>query len=158
MALGGFDFLAAEKDTSKKIEELAQVLERVATIFLNGVGSLEKQLEEMRNRIAKVETQVDTLLRMGGTTKVPMSPSAGPISGPEDVEPTTPPSPGLPPPSPPAEPGAAPGVGVPPPTPTSPMGAAASGGLGIRAQMQGELRSFLARRRAALEASLEKDK
>jgi len=32
---------------------------------------------------------------------------------------------------------------------------AATGGMGIRAQMQGELQSFLARRRATLEASLE---
>ena len=39
-----------------------------------------------------------------------------------------------------------------PQAPTSPMGA--TGGFGIRAQMQGELRGFLARRRAALEAAM----
>jgi hypothetical protein len=37
------------------------------------------------------------------------------------------------------------------------MGAAASGGLGIRAQMQGELQSFLQRRRAALESMMENE-
>jgi hypothetical protein len=37
------------------------------------------------------------------------------------------------------------------------MGAVASGGLGIRAQMQGELQSFLARRRAALESMMENE-
>ena len=65
MAFGGFDFLQAEKDTSKKVEELAQVLENVATIFLNGVGALEKQLQEMRNRLDRMETQIDTMVRMG---------------------------------------------------------------------------------------------
>ncbi len=154
MALGGFDFLAAEKDTSKKIEELAQVLERVATIFLNGVGSLEKQMDELRNRLTTIETQVDTVLRMGGPKGAPISdPTAKPMEAPMDAPP---PSPGMPPS--PAGPGSPPGLAAPPPqTPTSPMGVAASGGIGIRAQMQGELQSFLARRRAALESMMENE-
>ena len=132
---------------SKKVEELAQVLENVATIFLNGVGALEKQLEEMRSRLSKIETQVDTVLRMGGPTAAPdIEVGDAPLKAPS--------SPGLPPPPTPAGPDSPPGIAAPPPkTPTSPM--AATGGLGIRAQMQGELQSFLARRRAALEASLE---
>jgi hypothetical protein len=150
MAFGGFDFLQAEKDTSKKVEELAQVLENVATIFLNGVGALEKQLQEMRNRLDKMETQIDTMVRMGGagaplttTPKAPATPGDLPPS------PPTPASPGMAPPS--------PGLAAPPPkTPTSPMGAAQSG-MGIRAQMQGELQSFLARRRAALEESMREE-
>lgn len=147
MAFGGFDFLAEEKDMSKKVEELAQVLENVATIFLNGVGALEKQLEEMRGRLSKIETQVDTVLRIGGPTATP-----GIDVG--DAPLTAPYSPAMPPPPSPAGPGSPPGLAAPPPsTPTSPM--AATGGIGIRAQMQGELQSFLARRRAALEASLE---
>jgi hypothetical protein len=148
MAFGGFDFLAAEKDMSKKVEELAQVLERVATIFLNGVGALEKQLDEMRTRLSKIETQVDTVLRIGGTRTT--APSVG---APDTVEtPSTPPSPRMPPQSP-AGPTAPPGMATPPPgTPTSPM--AATGGIGIRAQMQGELQSFLQRRRAQLETAL----
>lgn len=149
MALGGFDFIAEEKDAAKKIEELAQVLERVATIFLNGVGSLEKQLNEMRTRLSRVETQVDTLLKMGGTRahSAPATIADAPVPST-----SAPPSPGIaPPPSPGVPP--TPGMAAPPPqTPTSPM--AATGGIGIRAQMQGELQSFLARRRAALEASL----
>jgi hypothetical protein len=150
MALGGFDFIAEEKDAAKKIEELAQVLERVATIFLNGVGSLEKQLTEMRTRLSTVETQVDTLLKMGGAR----APSAPAVKADTPAAPAAAPtSPGLPPPPPSPTAPAAPGMAAPPPqTPTSPM--AATGGLGIRAQMQGELQSFLARRRAALEASL----
>lgn len=153
MALGGFDFLAAEKDTTKKIEELAKVLERVATIFLNGVGSLENQMEELRTRLSKIETQVDTVLRMGGSTGVP-TPTSTSASQPPPVATST--SPGLPPA--PTTPGSPPGVAAPPPqAPTSPMGAAASGGLGIRAQMQGELQSFLARRRAALESMMENE-
>ncbi len=149
MALGGFDFIAEEKDAAKKIEELAQVLERVATIFLNGVGSLEKQLNEMRTRLSRVETQVDTLLKMGGTR----APSAPSTIADAPLPASTPPSPGIAPPLSPGAPATAPGMAAPPPqTPTSPM--AATGGIGIRAQMQGELQSFLARRRAALEASL----
>ena len=150
MALGGFDFIAEEKDAAKKIEELAQVLERVATIFLNGVGSLEKQLNEMRTRLSRVETQVDTLLKMGGTH----APSAQATIADAPTPPaSTPPGPGIAPPPSPGAPATAPGMTAPPPqTPTSPM--AATGGLGIRAQMQGELQSFLTRRRAALEASL----
>ena len=154
MALGGFDFIAEEKDAAKKIEELAQVLERVATIFLNGVGSLEKQLNEMRTRLSTVETQVDTLLKMGGA-RAPSAPAT--IADAPTPPASAPPGPGI---SPPPSPGAlppAPGMAAPPPqTPTSPM--AATGGMGIRAQMQGELQSFLARRRAALEASLEDEK
>ena len=153
MALGGFDFLAAEKDTTKKIEELANVLERVATIFLNGVGSLEKQMDELRNRLTTIETQVDTVLRMGGPKGAPTPAST---SAPPPTPTATPTSPGMPPA--PAGPGSPPGLAAPPPqTPTSPMGAAASGGLGIRAQMQGELQSFLARRRAALETMMENE-
>jgi hypothetical protein len=153
MALGGFDFLAAEKDTSKKIEELAQVLERVATIFLNGVGSLEKQLDDMRSRLARLETQVDTVLRMGGPTT---SPTSTPTTGPRTAPIEAPTSPGVPPS--PAGPSPPPSLAAPPPqTPTSPMGVAASGGVGIRAQMQGELQSFLARRRAALESMMENE-
>ncbi|MFX1508936.1 MAG: hypothetical protein ACFFBR_01390 [Promethearchaeota archaeon] len=153
MAFGGFDFLAAEKDTTKKIEELAKVLERVATIFLNGVGSLEKQMEELRTRLSKIETQVDTVLRMGGPKgTAPSAPSLSTPPTPAD----TPASPGLPPA--PSGPSSSPGLAAPPPqTPTSPMGAAASGGFGIRAQMQGELQSFLARRRAALESMMENE-
>ena len=153
MAFGGFDFLQAEKDTSKKVEELAQVLENVATIFLNGVGALEKQLQEMRNRLDRMETQIDTMVRMGGgrapstpasaAEKAPTSPGALPPS------PPMPTSPGMPPPS----PGLAASA---PQTPTSPMGAAQSA-MGIRAQMQGELQSFLARRRAALEEALREE-
>lgn len=146
MALGGFDFLAAEKDTTKKIEELAKVLERVATIFLNGVGSLEKQMDELRNRLTTIETQVDTVLRMGGPKDAPASAGAPPPS--PSAAPTSPSMPLSP-----AGPSSPPGLAAPPPqTPTSPMGAAASGGIGIRAQMQGELQSFLTRRRAALES------
>jgi hypothetical protein len=152
MAFGGFDFLQAEKDTSKKVEELAQVLENVATIFLNGVGALEKQLEEMRNCLNRMETQIDTMVRMGGSRapsaatpsapKAPTSPAGSPPSPPMPASPGMPPSPGL---------------AVPPPqAPTSPMGAAQSG-MGIRAQMQGELQSFLARRRAALEESMREE-
>ncbi|MFX1576379.1 MAG: hypothetical protein ACFFCF_04325 [Promethearchaeota archaeon] len=153
MALGGFDFLAAEKDTTKKIEELANVLERVATIFLNGVGSLEKQMDELRNRLAIIETQVDTVLRMGGPKTAPTTPSAA-TPPPSPME--APRSPGMP--QSPAGPSSPPGIAAPPPqAPTSPMGAAASGGLGIRAQMQGELQSFLARRRAALESMMENE-
>jgi len=153
MALGGFDFLAAEKDTTKKIEELAKVLERVATIFLNGVGSLEKQMDDLRARLAKLETQVDTVLRLGGTKSVPTpTPATAPTSTPVDASY----SPGMPPS--PTGPSSPPGLAAPPPqTPTSPMGAAASGGFGIRAQMQGELQSFLARRRAALESMMENE-
>lgn len=153
MALGGFDFLAAEKDTTKKIEELANVLERVATIFLNGVGSLEKQMDELRNRLTKIETQVDTVLRMGGPKTTPTTSSAvTPSPSPAEA----PPSPGMPPS--PAGPSSPPGIAAPPPqAPTSPMGAAASSGFGIRAQMQGELQSFLARRRAALESMMENE-
>ncbi len=153
MALGGFDFLAAEKDTTKKIEELANVLERVATIFFNVVGSLEKQMDELRNRVSKIETQVDTVLRMGGPKGI--APSAPSLASP--AQPTgAQVSPGMPPAPP--EPSSSPGLAAPPPqTPTSPMGAAASGGLGIRAQMQGELQSFLARRRAALESMMENE-
>ena len=150
MAFGGFDFLAAEKDMSKKVEELAHVLERVATIFLNGVGALEKQLDEMRTRLSKIETQVDTVLRIGGTSAT--APTARTPDAAEAPLPP-PPSPGMPPGSP-AGPSAPPGMAAPPPrTPTSPM--AATGGIGIRAQMQGELQSFLARRRAQIEAALE---
>jgi hypothetical protein len=153
MALGGFDFLAAEKDTTKKIEELAKVLERVATIFLNGVGSLEKQMDELRTRLSKIETQVDTVLRMGGPKGTPTpSSTATPQSPPVAASS----SPGMPPSPTPSE--SSPGPATPPPqTPTSPMGAAASGGLGIRAQMQGELQSFLQRRRAALESMMENE-
>ena len=151
MALGGFDFIAEEKDAAKKIEELAQVLERVATIFLNGVGSLEKQLSEVRARLSTVETQVDTLLKMGGT-RAPSAPAT--MADAPTPPASAPPSPGIAPPPSPGTPPSAPGLAAPPPqTPTSPM--AATGGIGIRAQMQGELQSFLARRRAALEASLE---
>ncbi len=153
MALGGFDFLAAEKDTSKKIEELAQVLERVATIFLNGVGSLEKQIDDLRNRLSIIETQVDTVLRMGGPKGAPTVTAATSVGEPPKAGPT--PSPGMPPSQ--ASPGSSPGLAAPPQAPTSPMGAAASGGLGIRAQMQGELQSFLARRRAALESMMENE-
>ncbi|MFX1299517.1 MAG: hypothetical protein ACFFAL_10530 [Promethearchaeota archaeon] len=150
MALGGFDFIAEEKDAAKKIEELAQVLERVATIFLNGVGSLEKQLNEMRTRLSRVETQVDTLLKMGGA-RAPSAPAT--IADAPTPPASAPPGPGIAPPPSPGAPAIAPGMAAPPPqTPTSPM--AATGGLGIRAQMQGELQSFLTRRRAALEASL----
>ncbi len=154
MAFGGFDFLAAEKDTTKKIEELAQVLERVATIFLNGVGSLEEQMDELRNRLTKLETQVDTVLRIGGSKDAPIpTPAPGSKEAPIDAPP---PSPGMSPS--PAGPSSPPGLAAPPPqTPTSPMGAAASGGLGIRAQMQGELQSFLARRRATLESMMENE-
>ena len=153
MAFGGFDFLQAEKDTSKKVEELAQVLENVATIFLNGVGALEKQLEEMRNRLDRMETQIDTMVRMGGARAPSAAASASPKApaAPGDLPPSppTPASPGMAPPS--------PGLAAPPPqTPTSPMGAAQSG-MGIRAQMQGELQSFLARRRAALEESMREE-
>ncbi len=148
MALGGFDFLAAEKDTTKKIEELAKVLERVATIFLNGVGSLEKQMDELRNRLTTIETQVDTVLRMGGPKDAPAPASAGAPPPSPSAAPTSPSMPLSP-----AGPSSPPGLAAPPPqTPTSPMGAAASGGIGIRAQMQGELQSFLTRRRAALES------
>ncbi len=151
MSFGGFDFLAAEKDMSKKVEELAQVLENVATIFLNGVGALEKQIEEMRYRLGRVETQVDTLLRMGGP-KATIATGAG-----QDLSDTplkAHPSPGLALPPSPVTQNSPPGVAAPPPhAPTSPLGT--SDGIGIRAQMQGELQSFLARRRAALEASLE---
>jgi hypothetical protein len=151
MALGGFDFIAEEKDAAKKIEELAQVLERVATIFLNGVGSLEKQLHEVRTRLSTLETQVDTLLKMGGT-RAPSAPATMADASPALAAP--PPSPGMAPPPGPGAPATAPGLAAPPPqTPTSPM--AATGGIGIRAQMQGELQTFLARRRAALEASLD---
>lgn len=151
MSFGGFDFLAAEKDMSKKVEELAQVLENVATIFLNGVGALEKQIEEMRYRLGRVETQVDTLLRMGGP-KAAIATSAG--HDPSSAPLTSHQSPGLPLPPSPAAPNSPPGLAGPPPNaPASPLGA--PDGIGIRAQMQGELQSFLARRRAALEASLE---
>ncbi len=153
MALGGFDFLAAEKDTTKKIEELANVLERVATIFLNGVGSLEKQMDDFRTRLAKLETQVDTVLRMGGAKGAP-TPSSTAAPQPPPVTASS--SPGMP--QSPSLTGASPGLAAPPPqTPTSPMGAAASGGLGIRAQMQGELQSFLERRRAALESMMDEE-
>ena len=153
MAFGGFDFLQAEKDTSKKVEELAQVLENVATIFLNGVGALEKQLQEMRNRLDRMETQIDTMVRMGGGRAPSAATSAGdkvPVSpGVLPPGPPTPASPGMPPTS--------PSLAAPPPqTPTSPMGAAQST-MGIRAQMQGELQSFLARRRAALEESMREE-
>lgn len=154
MALGGFDFLAAEKDTAKKIEELAQVLERVATIFLNGVGSLEKQMDDLRNRLATLETQVDTVLRMGGPKGAPTA--APTVKSMEATADAPPPATGMPPS--PAGPSSPPGLAAPPPqTPTSPMGAAAAGGIGIRAQMQGELQSFLARRRAALESQMENE-
>lgn len=148
MGLEGFDFLAAEKDTSKKIEELASVLENVATIFLNGVGSLEKQLEEIRGRIAKVETQVETLLRVGGTRVAPA------VAEDEGVA-SSAPSPALSTPPTPSGVGSLGPASPPPRTPTSPLGA--TSGIGIKAQMQGELKSFLARRRAALEARLESE-
>lgn len=144
MGIQGFDFLAAEKDMSKKVEELASVLENVATIFLNGVGSLEKQLEGIRSRLSKVETQVDTMLRVGGG-KVAPSP-AGKV---EDVVAT---SPGVTPPPPVGSSPPTSVTGGPPHAPTSPLGA--TSGIGIKAQMQGELRGFLARRRVALEARM----
>ena len=144
MAFGGFDFLTAEKDISKKVEELASVVENVATIFLNGVGSLEKQLEDLKGRLSKVETQMDTVLRIGGS-QTATSPGMEAEPSEVAVRPTAP-APGAPQPP--------PGIAGPPPrAPTSPLGA--TSGLGIKAQMQGELKSFLARRRAALEASMQ---
>ncbi|MFW9831061.1 MAG: hypothetical protein ACFFD8_04740 [Candidatus Thorarchaeota archaeon] len=136
---------------SKKVEELAQVLENVATIFLNGVGALEKQLEDMRRRLSKIETQVDTVLRMGGPATT-LKGAPGIVTSETPIQ--SPHSPGIPPPSSPMDSTAPPGLAGPPPqTPPSPTGD--TGGIGIRAQMQGELQSFLARRRAALEASLD---
>lgn len=149
MAFGGFDFLQAEKDTSKKVEELAQVLENVATIFLNGVGALEKQLQDMRTRLDRVETQIDTMVRMGGAraASAPISASTKASEGSGvPPSPSMPPSPGFTP----TSPGLA---AAPPQAPQSPMGATPSA-IGIRAQMQGELQSFLARRRAAIEESM----
>jgi hypothetical protein len=145
VVLEGFDFITVEKDASKKVEELASVVENVATIFLNGIGSLERMLDEMRGRLSKVETQVETLLRVGvvrpaGGTAGAAAPSES-VEGVATLGPRAPPAPAGPRlPAGPAE----------PPAPTSPMGAAS--GLGIQAQIQGELRSFLEKRRAVVES------
>jgi hypothetical protein len=145
VVLEGFDFITAEKDASKKVEELASVVENVATIFLNGIGSLERMLDDMRGRLSKVETQVETLLRVGVTRSA--AGATGPAAPGESAEavatlgpraPVMPAGPRLP--AGPAE----------PPLPSSPMGA--TSGLGIQAQIQGELRSFLEKRRAVVES------
>ncbi len=160
--LEGFDFLSAEKDMEKKIEELANVVERVATIFLNGVGSLEEQIKGLSqqlsvlgSRISKAETQVETVLRMGvsrpaakgqtsPTAPGPASPS-GPMPTTDAASPdhTTPPGPRTAPKL----------TEVEQRTPTSPMG----GQVSVQAEMRGELKSFLARRRAALEARMKEE-
>jgi hypothetical protein len=146
VVLEGFDFLTVEKDASKKVEELASVVENVATIFLNGIGSLERMLDEMRGRLSKVETQVETLLRVGVVRSAPGTAGTGGPSEPSEAvvtlgprAPAAPTGPRLP--SGPSE----------PPAPTSPLGA--TSGLGIQAQIQGELRSFLEKRRAVVESS-----
>lgn len=136
MAFEGFDFLSAEEDMSKKVEELAKVLENVANIFLNGIGSLEKLLDTLQSRLTKVETQMETLLRLGVTS------GSGKVIDSETVAASSP--------KPSHEAMLKPDIAAPPPkTPTSPM--AATSGMGIQAQIQSELRSFLARRRAAIE-------
>ncbi len=136
MTLEGFDFLSAEEDMSKKVEELAKVLQNVANIFLNGIGSLEELLDRLQGRLTKVETQMETLLRLGvtsGSGKVIDSETVTASSSELSQEAVLKPDLATPPPK----------------TPTSPMGA--SSGMGIQAQIQSELRSFLARRRAAIE-------
>jgi len=136
MAFEGFDFLSAEEDMSKKVEELASILENVAKIFLNGIGSLEKLLDRLQGRLTKVETQMETLLKLGVTS------GSGKVI---DSEAVTSSSPKLS-----QETMLRAEIASPPPkTPTSPMGA--TSGMGIQAQIQSELRSFLARRRAAIE-------
>jgi hypothetical protein len=145
VVLEGFDFLTVEKDASKKVEELASVVENVATIFLNGIGSLERMLDEMRGRLSKVETQVETLLRVGGVRGAAGTAGAAALS--ESVEAVATLGP--------RAPAASAGPRLPtgpaePPAPTSPMGAASA--LGIQAQIQGELRSFLEKRRAVVES------
>lgn len=146
VVLEGFDFITVEKDASKKVEELASVVENVATIFLNGIGSLERMLEEMRGRLSKVETQVETLLRVGVVRPAAGAPgAAAPGESAEAVATLGPRAPTMP---------AGPRLPAGPaelPAPTSPMGAAS--GLGIQAQIQGELRSFLDKRRAVVESS-----
>jgi hypothetical protein len=145
VVLEGFDFITVEKDASKKVEELASVVENVATIFLNGIGSLERMLDEMRTRLSKVETQVETLLRVGVVRAAPGAAGPGGLSEPsEAVVAPSPRAPALP-----AGPRLPPGPSE-PAAPTSPLGAAS--GLGIQAQIQGELRSFLEKRRAVVES------
>ena len=153
--LEGFDFISAEKDMEKKIEELANVVERVATIFLNGVGSLEEQikglsqqLSSLDSRISKAETQVETVLRMGVSRSAPVSAGPDAPSSPDSTGPLPPPTPTRPGPQP------APKLTeVEQRTPTSPM----SSGLSVQAEMRGELKGFLARRRAALEARMKEE-
>ncbi len=142
MAFEGFDFLSAEEDMSKKVEELAKILENVANIFLSGIGSLEKLLDKLQSRLTKVETQMDTMLRLGVTS------GSGKVIDSEAVTASSP-EPGT-------EPAPTPGLAGPSPkTPTSPM--SQGGGMGIQAQIQSELRSFLARRRAAIESREESE-
>jgi hypothetical protein len=152
--LEGFDFISAEKDMEKKIEELANVVERVATIFLNGVGSLEEQIKGLSqqlsvldSRITKAETQVETVLRMGSSR----SPASSPASPDTPTGPTGPkPPPTVDGPGPRTAPTL---TEVEQRTPTSPM----SSGLSVQAEMRGELKGFLARRRAALEARMKQE-
>ena len=145
VVLEGFDFITAEKDASKKVEELASVVENVATIFLNGIGSLERMLDDMRGRLSKVETQMDTLLRVGGARPTSGTTAVtAPAESAEAAATLGPRAPAMPP---------APRVHAgpaEPPAPTSPMGA--TSGLGIQAQIQTELRSFLEKRRAVVES------
>lgn len=136
MALEGFDFLSAEEDMSKKVEELAKILENVANIFLNGIGSLEGVLDKLQGRLTKVETQMETLLRLGVTS------GSGKVIDSETVTAASPtlspePTPGL--------------VSTQPKAPTSTTGLGAD--MPIRAQIQSELKSFLTRRRAAIDQS-----
>jgi len=144
--LEGFDFIAAEKDTSKKIESLASALERVATIFLNGIGALETQLNDLQTRLAKVETQVETLLRVGvgrgASASIPDRPSRpSRKEEPEAPARAAPPTPTPPPVTAHTGPSAST-----PPSPRAPMG-----GTSVKAQMLSELRGFLARRRQVLQ-------
>ncbi len=152
--LEGFDFIAEEKDMAKKIEELANVVERVATIFLNGVGSLEEQikglseqLNSLDDRISKAETQVETVLRMGVSRSTAPGPAdaTAPTLPPETTDASSTHS---------QAPRTAPKLTeVEQRTPTSPM----SSGLSVQAEMRGELKGFLARRRAALEARMKEE-
>ncbi len=147
--LEGFDFIAEEKDMAKKIEELANVVERVATIFLNGVGSLEEQirglseqLSSLDSRLSKAETQVETVLRMGAGRPAAAKGPTGPTPPPDSAGPSPTHTTG---------PRTAPTLTeVEQKTPPSPMG----GQMSVQAEMRGELKSFLARRRAALESRM----
>ncbi len=154
--LEGFDFISEEKDMAKKIEELASVVERVATIFLNGVGLLEDQIKSLgqqigslEGRISKAETQVETVLRMGASRPAGSDPASS--TGPSTTAPVLPPdsaSPGL---------TRSPGPRTAPKLTETPLKTAPIGGQSVQAEMRGELKGFLARRRAALEARMKEE-